>query len=223
MTRFPLGQRTFLFMLVAALGACAAVPLQPEPATDPVADYGSRNPNAPQELEQFGRLGGPWDCDIYNLQPDGRWKERLGGARWTFYYALDGNAVTDIWEPEPNDDYPGSVGMNLRVYDAQADLWHVAWTTVDQARFDLYEASYEDGDIIMWGQQPDHQVRVTFYNVQPLQFEWKYEFSPLDDGSLWTEVVRMRCLRPGMEPAVMGASPDSPLSTVPSSSLDQGG
>ena len=220
MRTFPVGQQTFLYFLVALLGACATVKVQPEPEpeAEPVAEYGSRNPNAPQELEQFGRLGGPWDCVIYNLQQDGGWQKRAGGARWTFNYALDGNAVTDIWEPEPDGDYPGSVGMNLRVYDAQADVWHIAWTTVDQARFDLYEASYEDGDIIMWGQQPDHQVRVTFYNLQPLQFDWKYEFSPLDDGTLWTEVVRMQCLRPGVHPAVMDAAPDSPTTSL----LDQG-
>ena len=214
MRTFRVSQRPFLYLLVVALSACATVPVQPEPELEPSADYGRRNPDAPQELEQFGRLSGPWDCAIFNLQQEGGWQKRAGGARWTFNYALDGNAVTDIWEPEPDGDYPGSVGMNLRVYDAQAEVWRIAWTTLDQARFDLYEASYEDGDIIMWGQQPDHQVRVTFYNVQPLQFEWKYEFSPLDDGTLWTEIVRMRCLRPGIQPAVMDALPDAPSSTM---------
>mgnify|MGYP000132303020 FL=1 len=67
--------------------------------------------------------------------------------------------------------------------------------------------SLEDGDIIMWGQGTDHQVRVTFYNIRPEQFDWKYEFSASDDGTLWTEVARMKCLRPGMEPAVLNGSP----------------
>jgi hypothetical protein len=212
-TRFA--RPIFLSILSVNLAACAQAPVKPETPTTPAADYGSRNPNAPQELEQFGRLGGPWDCSIYNLGQGGLWHKRAGGARWTFNYALDGNAVTDIWVPDPDDEYPGSVGMNLRVYDPQAGLWRIAWTTVDQARFDLYEASYEDGDIIMWGQRPDHQARITFYNVRPNQFDWKYEFSPLDDGTLWTEIVRMQCLRPGMLPAVMDSggevSDQSPL------------
>ncbi len=203
-------QNIFLFLLCAGLAACNQVAVKPELAAEPVYDAGTRHPDAPLELEQFGRLGGPWDCSIYYLQQDGSWQPRAGGARWTFSYALGGHAITDIWEPEPDEEYPGSIGMNMRVFDAKADLWRIAWTTVDQARFDLYEASYEDGDIIMWGQGPDHQVRVTFYNVRPQQFDWKYEFSATDDGTLWTEVARMKCLRPGMEPAVLEGGPATP-------------
>lgn len=204
MQNHKISQSIFLALLAAGLSACASGPTLsgPEPGPEPV----QRHPDAPPELEQFGRLDGPWDCSIFNLQEDGTWLQRAAGARWTFSYALGGYAISDIWEPEPDQDYPGSIGMNLRVYDAREGLWRIAWTTADQARFDLYEARYEDGDIIMWGQRPDHQVRVTFHDVRPHRFDWKYEFSALDDGTLWTEVVRMQCLRPGMEPAMVDES-----------------
>jgi len=193
--------RPAVLVLAAVISGCASLQPGEDPAMAQVFDPGQRHPDAPVELEQFGRLGGMWGCAISNLQADGTWKLRRGMARWSFRYALGGYAVSDVWEPEPDPDYPGSVGMNLRVYDPDSGTWRIAWATVDEARFDLFEARYDNGDIIMWGQRPDHRVRVTFFHVMEQRFDWKYEFSALDDGSLWTEVVRMHCVREGSSAA----------------------
>ena len=198
-----------LLLLASLAGGCAQLP--PAVPAEPVDLFrpGERHPEAPAELEQFGRLAGRWHCLISNLQPDGSWKPRSGAARWSFSYTLGGYAVSDVWEPEPDPDYPGSVGMNLRVFDPLSGTWRIAWATVDQARFDLFEARYENGDIIMWGDRPDHKTRVTFYQVRERQFDWKYEFSAVDDGTLWTEVVRMHCEREGPD-GEDGGGPEVP-------------
>lgn len=197
--------------LAVAIAGCAGI--QPGTNQDavPVFDPGQRHPDAPVELEQFGRLGGKWICAMSSLQPDGTWKARDGKASWSFRYALGGYAVSDVWEPEADPEYPGSVGMNLRVYDPDSGSWRIAWTTVDDAKFDLFEARYENGDIIMWGQRPDHRVRITFFQVMDRQFDWKYEFSALDDGLLWTEVVRMHCDKEGTAEGESGGASDAML------------
>ncbi len=154
------------------------------------------NPEAPKQVQQYGQLQGSWSCVGTNLQPDGTWQSSGPAATWSWYYVLDGYAVQDVWKPAA-----GAVGTNLRTYDAEADKWYMVWATSAQARFDEFEATFDDGNIVMTGDRwargsiPQHAARITFHNISKQRFDWKYESSPPVDAKTWTEMFRLSCAR----------------------------
>ena len=147
----------------------------------------------------FGQLVGPaWNCQGSSAQPDGSWKDGPGKATWLFQYALEGHAVQDFWYPPAA--AQGAPGTNLRTYDAENDRWYMVWATAQQARFDHFEATVADGMIVMtgrrWARQafPEHDSRITFYNMSDTHFDWKYESAATSDGP-WQEISRIACDR----------------------------
>ncbi len=154
------------------------------------------NPAAPDQVKQYGQLQGSWRCKSLNLTQDGTWQEAPGDNIWSWYYVLDGYAVQDVWQGSQ-----GGMGTNLRTYDAEQDKWYMVWATTQQARFDEFEATFEDGKIIMTGDRwaraafPAHKSRITFHNITAQHFDWKSEWSPPNDGENWTESSRLSCDR----------------------------
>ncbi len=155
------------------------------------------NPDAPDQVQQFGQLEGEWRCQASQVDAEGNWQESPHPATWTWYYILDGYAVQDVWEPS-NPQAP--IGTNLRTYDPEVDKWQMVWATATQPKFDHFDATFSDGAIVMTGDRWErpgmsaHQARITFYNITDSTYDWKYEAS--GDGASWAERVRIKCNKP---------------------------
>lgn len=176
--------------------AAAAAPAAPVPLSTPAA-----HPEAPDELAHYGQFVGTWRCEGQSLQQDGNWQKSPGIATWSWYYVLDGHAIQDVWQPAPEAGADAAAGTNLRIYDAEAGLWRMVWTTAKQNHFDVFRASYRDGEILMYGERPQtnafaaHLARITFHNIDERHFDWKYESSGPADARRWREVARLSCDR----------------------------
>jgi hypothetical protein len=159
------------------------------------------HPDAPAELQQYGRFVGSWYCQSEARQADGSWQKTPGRATWSWYYVLDGHAIQDVWQPSPEVVPAAAVGTNLRIYDAEAGVWRMVWTTSRQSYFDTFRAIERDGEILMYGERPKtaafaaHLARITFHNIGENHFDWKYESSGPADGRQWREVARLSCDR----------------------------
>jgi hypothetical protein len=166
----------------------------------PLARTGA-NPEAPEEVAQFGRFEGDWSCRGTRRQADGKWMPIPGEHVWSWYYVLDGYGVADVWRPDRTADPHASGGLNLRVYDPKAGLWDIVWTTQEQPRLDRFRAAERDGAMHLHAERPGsdqfdaHLMHITFHNIGPRHFDWKYEVSGLADGQQWRQVQRLSCDR----------------------------
>lgn len=182
----------------AAIAACLSI-------TPVAADLGftapGRAPEAPAELERWGQLAGTWSCASTFLNGDGEWQEVPGRATWTWAYVLDGWAVQDVWRGPPGVATPGSTGTNLRIYDREAGLWRMVWATGVSTDFQVFEATMDEGSIVMSGNQaatatrPAHPARITFHNFSDDHFDWNYQAPSAADPSSFMEYSRISCDR----------------------------
>ena len=148
---------------------------------------------------QFGRLIGRWTCTSAQRQKDGSFKDIAGEATWTWFYALDGRIVQDVWEgPAPAG---GGVGTNLRVWNDQTQKWDIAWATSSQGGIQRLTAEAQGDDLVMTGDQPArapfpaHTARITFHTIEADSFLWKYEAAAPGQPGPWAEFSRMSCRR----------------------------
>lgn len=157
--------------------------------------------------EQFGRLVGVWSCQGERRQPDGSFTKTQGRSRWTFLYALAGQAIADVFEP-PTGQNPG---INLRLYLPEDDRWTLAWTTPRLARYDHFEARAEGEELVMRGEIaaagpfPDHRAKITFFEIAADSFEWRYEAAkPGSADGPWQLQSKIHCRRAEDSPGSAG-------------------
>ena len=156
--------------------------------------------DADKELRQFGQLEGSWLCLGSQRQPDGSWKPQAHESRWTWFYTLGGQAVQDVYITPP--ELGGGVGTNIRIYERATNSWLMVWTTTGVKAFDTYKAHLKGDTIEMLGQlparkkAPAHQARITFHNITPTAFAWKYEGGKIG-GDQFVEFSRLACRRDG--------------------------
>jgi hypothetical protein len=163
--------------------------------------FSGPNPDAPEGIEQYGQFVGSWTCAPAARQEDGELKSFDARPTWVWHYALNGQAIQDVWIPDPDHSPAGSaMGTNLRVYDPETDEWVMVWTTENLRSFQTFTAKMESGNIVMHGDiptgpHPPHQARITFHNISDTHFDWKYEASKLDDGENWQLASTLSCDR----------------------------
>jgi hypothetical protein len=168
--------------------------------------FSDHNPGAPAGIQQYGQFVGRWTCTPASLQPDGSWKASDARPTWTWHYVLSGQAIQDVWIPDPERSPPGAaMGTNLRVYDAEHDRWDMVWTTETMGAFQHFSAQMQDGEIVMHGGIPEgqrkaHLARITFHNISDNHYDWKYEASEPDDGETWQLQMTLSCDRAGRGP-----------------------
>jgi hypothetical protein len=157
--------------------------------------------DAPEEILQFGRLVGAWECTGFTRQKDGSWQPNPWLNKWTWYWALGGRAVQDVWEAPPESPAGASTGTNLRIYDPATGKWHMAWTTTLTNRFDLFTATQQGEEMVMEGHipargpRPEHFARITFHDIGERSYLWRYEASLSGEPDTWKEQARLDCRR----------------------------
>lgn len=206
-------------LLLVTLGMVASAPLTARSGSDDITavpviksfigtGFGTQNPNAPDETEQFGRLVGVWDVSAEMRRQDGSWMKTAPGV-WVWKYAIDGFAVRDLWYQSADNlpVYMANLGRDYlltanRIYDVTNKRWQVAWMAngtgqVMGADFGTFTAVLQDDGIVMTSPPGDDAYgvqRVIFHDISDDSFAWKSEYST-DDGKTWNTVMRLRATR----------------------------
>lgn len=208
-----------LLLAIATVVAAGIAPVQAQPApTDPLEiptiraflgddGFGKAHPEAPPEIEHFGRLAGAWEVEQEVLTQAGEWRTETP-ALWVWQYTLDGFAVTDLWYQAADalPQYMSHLGRAymlsaIRVYDVKAG-WRVAWMANGAGKgpgmdFGTFEAVAEEGRIVMRNSGDDPAVglqRIVFSDVTDDSFRWTSEYSQ-DNGATWTAVMKVHATR----------------------------
>lgn len=178
-------------ILATIIGALAFSPISPLLAHQNDSGVPLNNSDACMQgpLAQFGQYLGNWDIHDSQLSQDGKEWTEGAGAKWNFVCIGDGTAIQDFWMPAD-----GSVGTNLRTYNAETESWDIVWTVKPKPGFTHIDARQdENGNIVMHVRLPvpDPLRRITFFPVDADGWRWKLEFSS-DGGDNWFEVYRIR-------------------------------
>ena len=167
----------------------------------PVADTGrqSLNPDAPAGTEILGQLKGRWAVRMDLRDAQGNWHPQEQYREWRWYYILDGQAIQDDFITESRNDkgevVSRSVGTNIRIYNADENLWYMAWIHSNRRRLATFTAVNQKDTVIMRGKNDQgRDVRNTFHDIRHDSFEWTQEWT-FDEGESWVPVVRIHATR----------------------------
>ena len=160
-------------------------------------DYGAPHPDAPEQLAHMAPLIGAWDITDYNRNAEGDWVEG-NGADWTFYYALDGWAIQDLWVAPGYDTETAQrqIGSNIRRVDPRTGDWEMAWITNGSGPTLRFTATSTEDEVVMQSVAPHFTgapSRITFFNMEDDSFDWKLERAA--DGETYIEIYRIRGAR----------------------------
>jgi hypothetical protein len=180
-------------LLLVAVTGCATAPLS-GPETLP-GSVSLPNPEAPSELQQFGRFVGKWQCSVERADAADPSAAMAGAATWVWSYAMEGFAIQDLWLPAGGGESSLSTATGLRVYDRDTGSWRVAWTSVDRPEFSLFDATLENGDMVMTGQTTEFDLRMVFTGITDREFAWFQEARERVEDAAWLPIARMRCSR----------------------------
>ena len=135
-------------------------------------DFGAKHPNAPDEIEQFSFLVGNWSVELKQWQQGGWSPPRPQNAYWTGRYALDGMAIYDEWfDVDPALDPTTDRGANLRMYDAENQVWQMTWLhSRGFAPTDL-SAELRGEKMVMWQNHPESPAWEAEFEVVSVD-EW---------------------------------------------------
>lgn len=158
-------------------------------ATSPALPFDDGDACRQGPMAPFGRYIGDWTIEDSQISEDGKNWLPGDGARWIFRCLGDGVAVQDFWlAPD------GSVGTNLRTWNAEANAWDIAWAIGDLPGFAHIEAKEDAaGNIVMMYKSPipDPLRRITFFPPDENGWDWKLDYSR-DAGETWITVYKIR-------------------------------
>jgi len=140
------------------------------------------------------QLLGHWQISDQSLDANGDWQPGPV-ADWHFYPILNGHAIQDDWiSPPASEAEPANgrqYGTNIRIYNPQQQRWELAWASVKGQQIDTFEATEQQGRIVMTGEFNGRSSRITFFAITAASFHWKLEFENPEDSS-WQEVYRIQ-------------------------------
>lgn len=181
------GRRCFRFLPFAVLATVLlSTALLAEP---PASGFGSMNPEAPPETEQFAFLVGEWDCHSRFINGEGEYAE--GDAKWTGYWILDGMAIQDDWVSAG---VPGGRkfhGTNIRSFNPETKHWDARWLANYGLQWSYYKAEKVGDTMVMIGgddtdARGDYIERITFHDIEQDRWSWRRDRS-YDGGETWVE------------------------------------
>jgi hypothetical protein len=168
-----------LSIILYAVALSSAVALR-------AGEHRQSNAVATKDLDLFGQFVGDWDVDSVISQPDGVKVENTG--EWHFRWILDGSAIQDIFRLSASDGKPGSppssYGTTVRVYNAQDNLWHVAYVSSTDGMVRTFAARRVADEIIMDNKDGGPHYRWVFYDIKRDSFRWRSEGST-DGVATW--------------------------------------
>ena len=140
------------------------------------------------KMTLYDALIGDWEADVIDYLPDGT--KLTGKGEWHFAWVLEGRAIQDVWispkrsERNAKQASANRYGTSIRVYDPNADVWHVTWINPVSGAFNTLDGRKEGDAIVQEGTDGGRKIRWIFDNITPRSFHWKGEVSE-DGGNTW--------------------------------------
>jgi hypothetical protein len=175
---------------------------------DPDHPFGEPADDAPTETDFFARLTGVWDCRLrvtMGTQSATGWP-----STWAFKYSPGGYAIEHLYLQEIDDLVPpwkalqrDSQTVALIAYDPATETYGFVSasnfagvpgagpvTSITTGKLAGDEVTFQPAE------QPDPALstRDTFFDIESDGFLWRQEESR-DQGTTWTEAVRVICSR----------------------------
>jgi hypothetical protein len=148
--------------------------------------YGKLNAEAPEETSQWGQLAGVWQCVSKDIatREEGERTWFTNKAIWKWEYVLGGHAVLNQWWQEDNNPKAATsefFATGLFIFNPKTNLWEavVAHSRPHQLS-PKFQASFQDGKIMM--HDGTGEWLVTFYDIKPNSFEWRYDIPDSKGG-----------------------------------------
>ncbi len=117
--------------------------------------------------QQFDFLVGQHEVTLHAWLGDTWSPARPINARWNGWRGLQGRAIYDEWfDPDPG---RNSMGVNVRLYDADENIWKMMWISTADHEVKELRAQMRDEVLTMW-------------QVHPPREGWKAEFKQLDEA-----------------------------------------
>jgi hypothetical protein len=141
--------------------------------------FGSLNPSAPLETNQFDFMIGKFICND-SLLVSGQW--RTSKAIWESHYALNGYGVRDVYR---NENYAGE---SMRYFNTSKNKWDVFFFGMPGEHTGLWEGKLEDGKMIMrqkrtGSNEENLESRLIFYDITDSSFKWRGGVYNLSDDT----------------------------------------
>lgn len=170
--------------------AAAAAPMAPR------CDYGRPHPQAPAELSQFSFLIGDFEITSHIMTPAGWSPPRPGPrARWNGWYSMGGMMINDEWyDPDPGLQPDAPRGVNVRMYDTEAEEWKMMWVATSTKRVQDLRAAMKNGKLTMWQVYPTQIDLLADFTVED-DDHWHRVSYTQDDAGEWAPQYKLRATR----------------------------
>lgn len=149
----------------------------------------------------------PWDFLIGNHTievrgwNEGAWTDPVATAEWNGWWGLGGHAIIDEWfGPARADGTPGNNGVNVRVWDGDAEVWRMTWQSTAGATAGIYESEVrEDGHMHMWQTDPaDADESHAWFEITG-EDTWIRIHRARDENGEWVNQFRLDATRVACE------------------------
>ena len=180
------------YILLGAVFGSAGFAFAQEAAPPKSCDYGAPHAEAPEELSQFAFLVGDYQVR-FHAWINGTWSPPQPGrtARWNGYYGLNGMAIIDEWySPDPATDPNGPRGINVRMYDPDAEEWDMMWVDTTGRQVQDLRAKVIDGDLTMWQEYPDRPNFLATFHVEDADNWHRISYVKDEEGN-WVEQFKL--------------------------------
>ncbi|PQA86894.1 hypothetical protein [Hyphococcus luteus] len=187
-------KRLFAAMMAGMFyaGPASAQDIAPPEACEP----GAPHPSAPEEIEQFAFLIGDYTINLHAWR-EGHWSPPKPGvtARWNGWYGLEGMAVVDEWyNPDPAQDADSPRGINVRMYDPEAEEWDMMWVATSGRQVQDLRAKMIDGVLTMWQVYPERPDFKATFHIDD-EDHWSRISYVKDDGGEWVKQYKLAATR----------------------------
>lgn len=121
-------------------------------------------------------------------------------ARWNGYYGLGGMAIVDEWyNPDPAQDPDAFRGINVRMYDTEADEWDMMWIDTGGKQVTDLRAKVIDDVLTMWQVTPERPgFRAEFF-IEDGDNWSRISYSRDDEEADWQPTFKLHATRIGCE------------------------
>jgi hypothetical protein len=145
--------------------------------------YGTINPLAPKQVEDYAPIIGKCNCKSVSRNQDGLWGDTVL-MTWTFRYIMDGMAVQD--ETIKDD---GRHSGSIRQYNPDSSKWYVHYYSSAAAPGTLpaWEGgTNENGNIVLYNKQKapngtEGFFKITFSDMTNKGFNWVGEWVNINE------------------------------------------
>ncbi len=145
---------------IAALGFTWAVLMSNHAFALDGCDVGAPYGDTAPQMAAWEFLIGNHEVDFILPTEDGTWGEPVAVAQWNGWWGLGGRALIDEWFGPSRDGGRGNDGVNVRVWNEEAQVWRMTWQQTRNSVAAIYEARIEeDGLLHMWQVMPEEETQ----------------------------------------------------------------